>query len=108
MPAPSWQPASQSAPLCAMAEKPGRGPSRGCEFALAEMEDAGALAAAFSAQATETNLLTQRTLMEQALNALTLPVTFLRPAWFMENFAWDVVSARDQAAYDTGSLYSPA
>lgn len=52
--------------------------------------------------------LTQRTLMEQALNALTLPVTFLRPAWFMENFAWDVVSARDQAAYDTGSLYSPA
>jgi NAD(P)H dehydrogenase (quinone) len=47
------------------------------------------------AQATETNLLTQRTLLEQALNALTLPVTFLRPAWFMENFAWDVVSARD-------------
>ena len=45
-----------------MAEKPGRGPSRGCEFALAEMEDAGALAAAFGAQATETNLLTQRTL----------------------------------------------
>jgi uncharacterized protein YbjT (DUF2867 family) len=116
---------------------------QGCEVALAEMEDAGALAAAFKdadgvfvlppsefdpapgfpearaviaavttaleearprrivclstigAQATETNLLTQRTLMEQALSALTLPVTFLRPAWFMENFAWDVASARD-------------
>lgn len=47
------------------------------------------------AQATETNLLTQRTLMEQALRALKLPVTLLRPAWFMENFAWDIASARD-------------
>jgi NAD(P)H dehydrogenase (quinone) len=115
----------------------------GCEVALAEMEDAGALTAAFKdakgvfilppsefdpapgfpearsvitavttaleaarpsrtvclstigAQATETNLLTQRTLMEQALRALKVPVTLLRPAWFMENFAWDIASARD-------------
>jgi uncharacterized protein YbjT (DUF2867 family) len=48
------------------------------------------------AQAAPTNLLTQRTLMEQALSTLTIPVTFLRPAWFMENFAWDVASARDE------------
>jgi NAD(P)H dehydrogenase (quinone) len=47
------------------------------------------------AQATQPNLLTQRTLMEQALRELPMPVTFLRPAWFMENFAWDVASARD-------------
>ena len=47
------------------------------------------------AQATETNLLTQRTLMEQALGTLPVPVTFLRPGWFMENAAWDVASARD-------------
>jgi uncharacterized protein YbjT (DUF2867 family) len=47
------------------------------------------------AQATQPNLLTQRTLMEQELRELTIPVTFLRPAWFMENFAWDVASARD-------------
>jgi uncharacterized protein YbjT (DUF2867 family) len=47
------------------------------------------------AQATETNLLTQRTLMEQALRALPMPVTFLRPGWFMENAAWDVAPARD-------------
>jgi uncharacterized protein YbjT (DUF2867 family) len=46
------------------------------------------------AQATQENLLTQRTLMEQALRDLPLPVTFLRPAWFMENFAWDVAAAR--------------
>jgi uncharacterized protein YbjT (DUF2867 family) len=115
----------------------------GCEVALADMEDAGALTAAFKdadgvfilppsefdpapgfpearaviaavksaleaarprkivclstigAQATQPNLLTQRTLLEQALRELTIPVTFLRPAWFMENFAWDVASARD-------------
>jgi NAD(P)H dehydrogenase (quinone) len=117
---------------------------QGCEVALASMEDASALAAAFSgtegvfvlpppefdpapgfpqgrsiisavkraletskpkkvvclstigAQATQTNLLTLRTLMEQALGDLSMPVTFLRPAWFMENFAWDVPSARDR------------
>jgi NAD(P)H dehydrogenase (quinone) len=47
------------------------------------------------AQATQPNLLTQRTLMEQELRELTIPLSFLRPAWFMENFEWDVVSARD-------------
>ena len=48
------------------------------------------------AQATETNLLTQRTLMEQALRNLPMPVAFLRPGWFMENAVWDVVPARDK------------
>jgi NAD(P)H dehydrogenase (quinone) len=47
------------------------------------------------AQATQPNLLTQRTLLEQALGTLSIPVAFLRPAWFMENFAWDVAAARD-------------
>ncbi|HDR8908560.1 TPA: NAD(P)H-binding protein, partial [Burkholderia multivorans] len=37
------------------------------------------------AQADEVNLLTQRTLMEQALREMPMPVTFLRPGWFMEN-----------------------
>ncbi len=32
------------------------------------------------AQADEGNLLTQRTLMEQALREVPMPVTFLRPA----------------------------
>jgi uncharacterized protein YbjT (DUF2867 family) len=116
---------------------------RGCELALAEMQDAASLAAAFKgaegvfilppsefdplpgfpearavidavksalesaspgkvvclstigAQASQTNLLTQRTLMEQALGKLPMPVAFLRPAWFMENASWDVASARD-------------
>jgi uncharacterized protein YbjT (DUF2867 family) len=48
------------------------------------------------AQAAQSNLLTQRTLMEKALSTLPLPVTFLRPAWFMENLSWDVALARDQ------------
>jgi NAD(P)H dehydrogenase (quinone) len=47
------------------------------------------------AQAAQPNLLSQRTLMEQALGDLPIPVTFLRPAWFIENYAWDVASARD-------------
>ena len=47
------------------------------------------------AQATQTNLLTQRTLMEQALAGLPMPVTYLRPGWFMENCAWDVAPARE-------------
>lgn len=46
------------------------------------------------AQSERSNLLSQRTLMEQALADLPMPVTFLRPAWFMENFAWDVASAK--------------
>jgi uncharacterized protein YbjT (DUF2867 family) len=48
------------------------------------------------AQATQQNLLTQRTLMEQALADLPMPVTFLRPGWFMENSLWDVATAREQ------------
>jgi NAD(P)H dehydrogenase (quinone) len=48
------------------------------------------------AQATKSNLLTQRTLMEEALRELPMPITFLRPGWFMENAEWDVASARDQ------------
>lgn len=47
------------------------------------------------AQATEINLLSQRTLMEETLRKMPVPVTFLRPGWFMENAAWDVASARN-------------
>jgi len=115
---------------------------RGCEVALAQMDDGAALAAAFAntegvfilppsdfdpapgfpaavavidaveaaldaarpgnvvclstigAQASQSNLLTQRTLMEQALGRLPMPVAFLRPGWFMENALWDVAPAR--------------
>jgi uncharacterized protein YbjT (DUF2867 family) len=48
------------------------------------------------AQATRTNLLTQLTLMEQSLGNLPMPITFLRPAWYMENCSWDVAPARDR------------
>jgi uncharacterized protein YbjT (DUF2867 family) len=46
------------------------------------------------ADAALENLLTQRTLLEQALRGIDLPVTFLRPGWFMENAAWEVAAAR--------------
>jgi hypothetical protein len=42
------------------------------------------------AQASQPNLLTQHTTIEQALNDLPMPIIFLRPAWFMENYRWDV------------------
>jgi uncharacterized protein YbjT (DUF2867 family) len=118
--------------------------ARGCEVAVATMENSAQLAAAFAgtegvfilppsefdpepgypearavidavttalvaarpnkvlclstigADAPHDNLLTQRTLMEQALSALDIPVTFLRPGWFMENALWDVAAARDE------------
>lgn len=47
------------------------------------------------AQARETNLLSQHTLIEQSLRELALPIVFLRPGWFMENCTWDVAPARD-------------
>jgi uncharacterized protein YbjT (DUF2867 family) len=118
--------------------------AKGCDVAIADMENAEQLAAAFSgtegvfilppsdfdpepgypeakrvidqvtraliaarpprvvclstigADAPHDNLLTQRTLMERSLGAIGLPVTFLRPGWFMENALWDVASARDE------------
>ena len=118
--------------------------TRGCDVALAEMNDAASLTSAFrgatgvfilppsefdpepgfpearrviaavaaalaearpgkvvclstiGADAPHENLLTQRTLMEQSLGEIGLPVTFLRPGWFMENALWDVPSARDE------------
>jgi len=47
------------------------------------------------AQATRSNLLTQHTIIEQALRKLSVPITFLRPGWFMENSGWDVAPAQN-------------
>ena len=119
---------------------------RGCDVALATIEDAASLTAAFrgaegvfvlvppnfdpqpgfpeaqaiaarlrsalenarparvvylstiGAQANRANLLTQHTIIERALSDLSVPITFLRPAWFMENCRWDVASAREKGA----------
>lgn len=40
------------------------------------------------------NLLNALKIMEEGLRTLETPITFLRAAWFMENSAWDVNSAR--------------
>ena len=117
--------------------------ARGCEVALATIDDAISLAAAFrgaesvfvlvpanfdplpefpeaqaigkalhaalvqanparvvylstiGAQANQSNLLTQHTLIEKAIGRWPNPVTFLRPAWFMENSSWDLAPARE-------------
>jgi NAD(P)H dehydrogenase (quinone) len=47
------------------------------------------------AQAVQENLLSQLGIQERVLGQLSVPITFLRPAWFMENAAWDVAPARD-------------
>jgi NAD(P)H dehydrogenase (quinone) len=47
------------------------------------------------AQATEENLLSQLGILEQGLSDLALPITFLRPGWYMENAAWDLKPVRE-------------
>jgi uncharacterized protein YbjT (DUF2867 family) len=47
------------------------------------------------AQARQTNLLSQHTIGEFVFGQLEVPVTYFRPAWFLENAAWDIASARD-------------
>jgi uncharacterized protein YbjT (DUF2867 family) len=124
------------------AEKGREWAKRGCDVALANIEDTSALTAAFmgaeavfvlvppsydplpgfpearaigvalksaldaarpgrvlylstiGAQASQTNLLSQHTIIEKAINSIAMPLTILRPAWFMENCSWDVASAR--------------
>jgi NAD(P)H dehydrogenase (quinone) len=46
------------------------------------------------ADAPQPNLLNALGLMEVAFKSLPMPVTFLRAAWFMENAALDIASAR--------------
>lgn len=53
------------------------------------------------AQAEPENLLTQLGLMERGLGELPMPVTFLRPAWYMENCRWDVDSAQGRGVIDS-------
>jgi NAD(P)H dehydrogenase (quinone) len=51
------------------------------------------------AQATRSNLLTQHSIIEQVLGDLSIPICFLRPAWFMENSSWDVAPAAKDGVF---------
>ena len=53
------------------------------------------------ADATQPNLLNQLGLLEEALESLPTPITFLRAAWFIDNAALDVASAKS-----TGEIHS--
>jgi len=46
------------------------------------------------AQVTELNLLNNSGMTEAMLRTMPVPVAFLRAAWFMENAAWDIESAK--------------
>ena len=64
--------------------------------ALAEMRPARTVClSTVGAQVTQPNLLSQLAMMERELGTLDLPIAFVRAAWFMENAAWDVATARD-------------
>ena len=39
------------------------------------------------------NLLNQLGILEQELKTISMPIAFLRAAWFMENSAWDITSS---------------
>jgi NAD(P)H dehydrogenase (quinone) len=46
------------------------------------------------AQVAEHNLLNNSKITEDMLRTTSIPIAFLRAAWFMENAAWDVEAAR--------------
>ncbi|RUL65763.1 NAD-dependent epimerase/dehydratase family protein [Dyella dinghuensis] len=47
-------------------------------------------------QVKQPNLLNKLRILEEALNTLSIPIAFLRAAWFMENARSDIASARDR------------
>ncbi|MGB9991554.1 NmrA family NAD(P)-binding protein [Massilia sp. SM-13] len=53
------------------------------------------------AAAAQPNLLNQLGMLEHELRELPMPAAFVRAAWFMENFAWDIATARS-----SGTLHS--
>jgi NAD(P)H dehydrogenase (quinone) len=50
---------------------------------------------------TGLGLITNLHILEEALASLPMPITFLRPGWFMENSAWDI-----DPAMKTGAISS--
>lgn len=53
------------------------------------------------AQVPQASLLRQLSLMEEVLSGLETCVKFLRAAWFMENAAWEIDSARSRGEIDS-------
>ena len=63
--------------------------------ALAEAKPKKVVAlSTIGADAPNPNLLNALGLMEDAIKTLPMPIAFLRAAWFMDNAAWDIPSAR--------------
>jgi len=53
------------------------------------------------ANAPQPNLLNQLGLLEQALGPLPVPITILRPTWFLDNAVFDVSTARSAGRIDS-------
>ena len=91
---------SSSCPRRSSIRHPGSGGQgrhlRGASRARYDSSGQGGLCRRSASGRAASNLLSQLSLMEEALSTLPLPVTFLRPAWFMENLSWDVAQARNE------------
>ncbi len=57
------------------------------------------------ADSGQDNLLSQHTIIEKALHSLPLPLTLLRPGWFLDNALWDVAPARETGRF--GAFLQP-
>ena len=53
------------------------------------------------AEAEQPNLLNQLGLLEQALSTLSMPITILRPTWFLDNAVFDLQTARTAGRIDS-------
>jgi uncharacterized protein YbjT (DUF2867 family) len=53
------------------------------------------------ADAEQPNLLNQLGLLEQALSTLSMPITILRPTWFLDNAVFDLQAARSAGRIDS-------
>ncbi|MGC7402818.1 NmrA family NAD(P)-binding protein [Pandoraea pneumonica] len=72
-----------------------------CEALIAARPSRVVCLSTVGAQATQTSLLSQLSMLEESLGALPMPVTFLRAAWFMENAAWDIARARTDGVLES-------
>jgi NAD(P)H dehydrogenase (quinone) len=53
------------------------------------------------ADAAQPNLLNQLGLLEQALSTVSMPITILRPTWFLDNAGFDLQTARTAGRIDS-------
>jgi Predicted nucleoside-diphosphate-sugar epimerases len=81
--------------------KEARAVAKSFKAALQQVRPARAVyLSTIGADAAKSNLLSQHSLIESELREMDLPLAFLRPAWFLDNIAWDIAPARTGGRFD--------